>query len=87
MIASMRSRSPLASDRPGSPAWTEWSFLVHTIRSPTLASVPSAMRTAGPASTMPRWMRSSRMRRDSSRRRSWLAAMSRVSVPSRVSAT
>ena len=27
MIASMRSRSPFASDRPGSPAWTEWSFL------------------------------------------------------------
>ena len=59
----MRSRSPLASVRPGSPAWTVRSLRVQMIRSPGLALVPSAMVTAGPSWTMPSWMRSSRMRR------------------------
>ena len=48
MTASMRSRSPLASVRPGSPASRVWSLRVQVIRSPGLAWAPSAMRTAGP---------------------------------------
>ena len=52
-----------------------------------LAWVPSAMVTAGPSWTRPRWSRSSRMRRDSSRRRAWSAAISSTSVPSVVRAT
>ena len=43
----MRSRSPLASVRPGSPASTPWSLRVQMIRSPGLAWVPSAMRDRG----------------------------------------
>src|ERR1039457_6246169 len=50
-------------------------------RSPRLAFVPSPIVTAGPFWTMPRAMRSSRMRRDSSRRSAWSAAISSVSVP------
>ena len=46
-----------------------------------LARVPSAMVTSGPGETMPRAMRSSRMRRHSSRRSAWSAAISSVSVP------
>ena len=43
MMASMRSRSPLARVRPGSPASTRWSLRVHMIRSPRPAAAPSAM--------------------------------------------
>jgi len=64
----LRSRSPLATVRPGSPASTPWSLRVQMIRSTGVARVPSAMVTAGPAETMPRAIRSSRMRRFSSRR-------------------
>jgi hypothetical protein len=46
--ASMRSRSPLASVRPGSPASAVWSLRVQMIRSLGLARVPSAMVTARP---------------------------------------
>ena len=87
MMASMRSRSPLASVRPGSPASVPWSLRVQMIRSPALARVPSAIVTAGPSWTMPKVMRSSRMRRFSSRRSAWSAAISSVSVPPAVSAT
>ena len=72
----------MARVRPGSPASTVWSLRVQMIRSPGLARVPSAMVTAGPPETMPRVMRSSRIRRFSSRRSAWSAAISSVSVPS-----
>ena len=58
----------LARVRPGSPASVAWSLRVQMIRSPGLARVPSAMVTAGLFCTMPRAMRSSRMRPFSSRR-------------------
>ena len=51
---------------------------------------PGAVGDASPRGRPGRcrdWIRSSRMRRDSSRRSAWSAAISRVSVPSRVSAT
>src|SRR6185437_6033408 len=53
-MASMRSKSPLARARPGSPASTLWSLRVQMIRSPELACVASAMVTAGPSETMPK---------------------------------
>ena len=52
-----------------------------TMRSPALAVVPSAIVTPGPGLTRPRRSRSSRMRRDSSRRRVWSAAISSASRP------
>jgi hypothetical protein len=57
VMASMRSRSPLARIRPSSPALTAWSFAVQMIRSPQLAWAPPPMVTAGPGVTMPRVMR------------------------------
>ena len=62
VMASIRRTSPLARARPGSPASRWWSLARQMIRSPAEASAPSAIRIVRPASTRPRWIRSSRMR-------------------------
>ena len=67
VTASIRRMSPLAKARPGSPASIAWSLLRQIIRSPAEASAPSAIRMLLVASTRPRWIRSSRIRADSSR--------------------
>ena len=80
MMASMRSRSPLARVRPGSPASTWWSLRVHMIRSPSPAAAPSAMVTVCAVVDQAEAEQVSRTRRDSSRRRAWSAAISSASV-------
>ena len=62
VMASIRRTSPLARARPGSPASRRWSLARQMIRSPAEASAPSAIRMVRPASTRPRWIRSSRIR-------------------------
>jgi len=49
----MRSRSPLASVRPGSPAWTVWSLLVQMIRSPALDEAEADQVLADAAGQFP----------------------------------
>src|ERR1019366_3474888 len=53
------------------------------IRSPAEASAPSASRTVRVGSTLPRWIRSSRMRWESSRQRAQSEAISRTLRPVR----
>src|ERR1700685_1717843 len=60
----MRSRSPLAPVRPGSPASTWWSLRVAMIRSPGPARGPSAIVTARPPETTPRAIKSPRVPRE-----------------------
>ena len=83
VMASIRSTSPLARARPGSPASRWWSLARQMIRSPAEAWAPSAIRMVGPLSTRPRWIRSSRIRADSSRQRAQSAAISRTLRPVR----
>ena len=83
VMASIRRMSPLARARPGSPASMAWSLRRQMIRSPAEASAPSAIRMVRRLSTRPRWIRSSRIRADSSRQRAQSAAISRTSRPAR----
>ena len=83
VMASIRRMSPLARVRPDSPASMLWSLRRQMIRSPAEASAPSATRTVLVASTTPRWMRSSRIRWESSRQRAQSAAISRTFRPAR----
>ena len=83
VMASIRRTSPLARARPGSPASMPWSLRRQMIRSPTDAWAPSAIRIVRPLPTRPRWIRSSRIRADSSRQRAQSAAISSTSRPSR----
>jgi len=83
VMTSIRKMSPLARARPGSPAFTVWSLRRQMIRSPADASAPSAILTAWLLSTRPRWIRSSRIRADSSRHLAQSAAISNTSRPAR----
>jgi hypothetical protein len=83
VMASIRRMSPLARTRPGWPASRWWSLARQMIRSPAEASAPSAIRIVRPLSTRPRWIRSSRIRADSSRQRAQSAAISNTVRPVR----